>query len=353
MDVEEKNEVYYIKNSYFDKLKQYNTVYLLDSNIVAHLEKFYFSPTSLDEKKTNSVIQLLIESKQKKIKLDYLYALTELSADYLNGGVINEKYNKMKIAINNLQKKSEKELIKYSKYGKHIEINIQTRSSNDFGEITKVIDKTLKLLVFSFAPLIKFYEILDKEKGANKVKIFREYLDFLDSNIKMMNCYEIVAAIYYLFTSGEEHDQVQALLKINNKVEIIRKSWNSSWDITFLRYINDISARLCNYEQGVPQHNYILITMDKALGKISKLINIDNAQGFDNKFLTTIIVDDKEMKKDYVQALMKIYKEYMTEEKIRARKKYIENNQEKIIDDLYFNINEIVESYVAINDLNK
>lgn len=352
MNVEEINGLFYIKNSYFDKLEVYNTVYILDSNIVADLEKFYYSPNKLEEKRINSIIQLLTEAKQKKIKLDCRYALTELSTDYIDGGVIDEKYNKMKVAINNLQRKSEKQLIKYSQYGKGVEYkDTQTRLTNDFGEITKVIDKTLQLLVFSFAPLLKLYEILQKEKNASKLKIFKEYIEFLDKNIKMVNCYEIAAASYYLFTSGDEHDQVQSLLKINNKMELIRKTWNSSWDITFLRYINDISARLCNCESGVPEYNYVLITRDKALGKISKLLNIDNSRQFDNRFITTITVDNGIIKKDYVQGLMKIYQEYMTEEKIRERKRCIENIQEDIVEHLYSNINRIIERYESTDNL--
>lgn len=99
MNVEEKEGLFYIKNSYFYKLDIYKIGYILDSNVVADLEKFYYSPNKLDNKRVNSLIQLLIESKQKKIRLDYNYALTELSTNYLNGGVIERKYNKMKIAM--------------------------------------------------------------------------------------------------------------------------------------------------------------------------------------------------------------------------------------------------------------
>lgn len=48
---------------------------------------------------------------------------------------------------------------------------------------------------------------------------------------------------------------------------------------------------------------------------------------------------------------MKSYEEYMAEGKIRNRKNFIENTQENIVEQLYSNINIIIERYETNNNL--
>lgn len=57
--------------------------YVLDSNIVVDLEKFYYEPKRLSQQDKENLVDLLSEVKLARV--DYSYALTELSSDILNG----------------------------------------------------------------------------------------------------------------------------------------------------------------------------------------------------------------------------------------------------------------------------
>jgi len=43
-------------------------------------------------------------------------------------------------------------------------------------------------------------------------------------------------------------------------LDVIKKIWNVSWDITFLRYINSLAARIVSGEDISPKANFVLET---------------------------------------------------------------------------------------------
>jgi hypothetical protein len=72
---------------YYDELVSLPTKYILDSNIVADLEHFYYSPEKMKEETKCRLSDLVSFLKEKPV--DYNYALTELSANHKDGGSLN------------------------------------------------------------------------------------------------------------------------------------------------------------------------------------------------------------------------------------------------------------------------
>lgn len=308
---------FFIYNIYYEQLYSLPTTYILDSNIIADLEYFYYKPEKIDDTKKQNIIQLLNFLRTKTI--NYSYALTELSLDYKNGGIIEEKYKSTQKAVSKIFKMSPSKLRGHAKYGKDKETMPSYEKQFEFGQPSEVVEKTLPLLTYSYVPLLKlFYEI--KVNNYNKLKIMKNYLDFLDNEFNALPLYEVCFATFLFFTNEAEFNNVQSLLKINNKIDIIKKIMNVSWDITFLRYINSIPARIVSKEDIPIKTNFILITQDKALGQISKLLKTDDKSKFGDKAVSNITIDIQQINSKYREEYQKIYNHVMAEENFNRRK---------------------------------
>lgn len=321
MFVDTINSMFFIKNMYYDKLISLPTKYILDSNIVADLERFYYSPEKMNEETKKRLSDLVSFLRGKPV--DFNYALAELSANYKDGGKIESYYKSADKAVKMLLKMSPSNLRGHTKYGKNKDRRLVFEKQFEFGLPSKIIKPTLPLLGQAFTPLAKlFYEL--KTNSNNKIKIFTEFVRFLDAELNGLPLYEVAFATYLLFTSEDECRYVQSLLKVNNRMEITKKIWNVSWDLTFLRYINTIAARLMSEEDlGNIRSNFILVTQDKALGKISSILKVDTSHTFGGKMTSNLIIDLKQINPQYQSKYQKIYDEVMSEGAFERRRSFL------------------------------
>ncbi|HCL4558108.1 TPA: hypothetical protein N2E03_003747 [Clostridium botulinum] len=156
------------------------------------------------------------------------------------------------------------------------------------------------LLNYAYVLFAKFFLLLNLHGEKSRENIFSELLEFAHSEIKSITLYELSAIICYLFSSDDEFTHSQNLMKVNKKLDIVKKVWNISWDITYLRYINDLPVRYLSGEQLELQcKNYVLITKDKALAKISDLLICDSDSELYDKVVPNIIIDSLKLKEKY------------------------------------------------------
>lgn len=321
MFVDKKYSAFFIRNMYYDELVSLPTKYILDSNIVADLERFYYSPEKMNEETKNRLSDLVSFLREKSV--DFRYALTELSANYKDGGIIEQYYKSADKAVKMLLKMSPSKLRGHSKYGKNKYRGLIFEKQLEFGLPSKIIKPTLPLLGQAFTPLAKlFYEL--KTNSNDKIKIFTEFVHFLDTELNGLTAYEVGFATYLLFTSNDEFKYVQSLLKVNNKIEISKKIWNVSWDLTFLRYINTIAGRLMSGENiGNIRSNFVLVTQDKALGEISNLLKMDTSHSFGGKMTSNLTIDIQQIKPQYQSQYQNIYDEVMSEGAFDRRRSFL------------------------------
>lgn len=317
MLVETKYDVYFIHNMYYERLSELPTKYIFDSNIVADLERFYYRPEKLSKEQKIKLSELISFFREKSV--DYSYALTELSSNYKDGGIIDDYYRSANKAVSMLLKMSPSKLRGHTRFGKNKERNLTFQSQTEFGPPSKIIKLTLPLLGQAYTPLAKlFYEL--KLNSSNKIKVFSNFLHFMDEELCELGLYEVGFATYLLFTNQDELKYVQSLLKVNNKIEISKKIWNASWDITFLRYINSIAGRVMSEEDvGSRRANWILVTRDKALGELSNLLKSDAEQSHCGKIASNLIIDTQQIKPQYLAQYMNIYDSIMSEESLNRR----------------------------------
>lgn len=323
MKVIKRNNIYFIHNAFFEDLYDMNVPvqYVLDSNIIVDLEYLYYFPVNMDSTKKDELMDFLNEVRSKSI--NYKYALTELSANYLEGGIVDEKYRWTNKAVNLLLKMSDSKLKRHSRFGKNSKENILIEHLQ-FGKISQVIDKTLKLLVQSYVPLARFFiEIRNMEKN-DKVKVFSNFINYLDKEVKACSLYEIVLVIYYLFTNEEEFKHAQSLMKINNKIEIVKKIWNVSWDVTFLRFCNSMASRQLSGEDIGKYFNYVLVTRDNHLGEISSLLVKSQYNNFNGKIIPGLQIEENKIKPQFIKGYQELAYDIMSESKLEERKQRLQ-----------------------------
>lgn len=343
MEIENEGKIYFIKNIYFDSLdKPLN--YILDSNIVVDLGKLYYKPSSLDKETKNILLKLVDHI--KKISYDASYALAELSVDRINGGIIDEKYRHLEKGLKKVFHMNFKKLKKHAFYSNRAEkYSGRFIDFNDKPNMSNILNETLKALNYSYVLLAKFFLLLEAHGEKNKEKIYIDLLEFAHSEIQAISLYEFAPIIFYIFSSDEEFKHAQNLMKVNKKLEIVKKIWNVSWDITYLRYLNDVPSRVLSGEQLECEcKNNILITKDVALAKISEILTCDSKSVLYEKFVPNAIIDVSKIKEKFRNTYEEQYKKYHSDEIRIQRVEKLKN-----IDPL----NHIKELNILVDNLTK
>lgn len=159
---------------------------------------------------------------------------------------------------------------------------------------------------------------MDNLNKDNRLEILKKYVDFLDIDFKGIGLYELVIGIFYLLNFEEEFNNIQKLIKAQNKIEIIKKVWNVSWDITFLRFINDNSHSLLSDDDALIKCNCILVTKDRTLAETAGVLNIESVV-VENERIPSIIIDENKIKSQYLASYLEIYNDIMSLEKFNRR----------------------------------
>lgn len=326
MEVINDKDIYMIKNIYFNKI-DLPIVYIFDSNIVVDIGKLYYKPTSLDIESKYALLNLINYIREEGIEYDAKYALTELSTDRVNGGVIEEKYRRLQSGLNKIMNMPLKKFRKHVLYSNRVISN--NTSFVDFPEnpdMANIIKNTLMALNYAYVILAKFFILLNLYGERNKEKIYSELLEFAHYEIKAISLYEFSAIIFYLFSSDDEFTNSQNLMKVNKKLELVKKVFNISWDLTYLRYMNELTGRYLSKEiEDIDCKNYVLVTKDKALAKISELLICDSNSEIDGKFVPNIIIDCDKIKEKYRDVYEEYYYKYNSDEVRNSRIQMLKN----------------------------
>ncbi|MFT9495864.1 hypothetical protein, partial [Anaerosolibacter sp.] len=285
-------------------------------NIVVDLGKLYYKPSSLDLETKNALLELINCIQNEKISYDASFALAELSADRNNGGVINEKYRHLEKGLKKVMDMNFNKLRKHAFYSTRA-----VKNSNIFIDFTdnpnmsKILNNTLKALNYSYVLLAKFFLLLDVHGEKNKEQIYIDLLEFAHAEIQSIPLYELAVIIFYIFSSDEEFKHAQNLMKVNKKLDIVKKIWNVSWDMTYLRYLNDVPGRFLSGEQLKCEcKNNVLITKDVALANISDLLTCDSDSVLYDKFVPNAIIDASKIKEKFRNTYEEQHKKYHSDE---------------------------------------
>lgn len=150
--------------------------------------------------------------------------------------------------------------------------------------------------------------------------------------IGSISVYELAAMTFYLFSSDEEFNNSQSLMKVNNKIELVKKAWNVSWDMSFLRIMNNLSGLQRSGQDVGDTYNRILATNDQALTNLAEAMISDELTNFDGKYVSNIRIDPNSLSPKYRDFYLSISNEFNSYEKISERKKVLEsvNPEEKV-----------------------
>lgn len=293
----------------------HHITYILDSNVVVGLSKYYYQR---------------IKNKNENYRYEQLYkyllcedvvpgiAIRELSWDVEKNEVNKEKEKKLVEAMDGL--------FSYLNKGKN---SYSSFNSMNFNTLEKNRNAN-QLLVMSFCLFKKLAILYSTERS--KDIIFNKLVDFILKEHKMLLSYEMTLITYWLFSNKKElKDLLSKLLKINSKNIGEWQIYNASWDIFFIRVINNLTALSKDNATIDNIYNVCLISEDKALTELGNLTILNNEiSNIERGGMTIpangINTDDikDEYKKLVVDRIQYLYKTFSD------RKTFINNNKDII-----------------------
>lgn len=255
-------KLYFIKNNVIQD-SRVPISYVLDSNVVMKLRDVFYNPSKISEEELSEYYRLLMKIQGQDVVPGF--AIRELAWDYEKKEMDSIKTNRLVYAMDRLLTYNQEEMkrIFHLKEATTCPENSNvTRGKKKFNGIYENKDVNIFLLP-TFAALLKFHILLHTE-GASEA-IFKKYVEFIIKEHKMNTGYEFQYIIYKLF--GKEHvrEKVEGLLKLNGKISGGQSIWNASWDLFFIRILNDAASRFVNNRSLMDIYNPILVTMDKNL----------------------------------------------------------------------------------------
>ena len=230
--------------------------YVLDSNIVVMLSKYYYKKIN-NENELNRCEKLYNYLKDKDVVPGI--AIRELSWD-------SEK---------NIVDKSEEKILIDAMDGL---FRIKTFGNKIYKQNRSMSFNTLlnneqsnQLLLMTFC-LIKKYALLYEKESSNE-NIFMQLVSFVNSEHKMLLSPEMTLITYSLFGKRPEvRNLMQKLFKIKSKHISEKQIYNASWDLFFLRMINSLTANSKDGNTIDNIYNVCLVTEDKALIELGALL---------------------------------------------------------------------------------
>ncbi|ETT67660.1 hypothetical protein MHI43_13030 [Paenibacillus sp. FSL H8-0457] len=335
MKVDRNHGVNLIHNIYHEFLSK-DEQYILDSNVVVNMEKAFYEPSKMRKGDLGNLMTFLKHIKNENVSYDCSHALSELSIDLKEEELERRKYYNTRRAVNGILKMSTSKLEKHVKYHQNKELEkYHPKQKNDEELITSIqksFYNTSRIIIVSYLPLLKFYQLVETHGLKKKEKIYREILEYMTEIIGSISVYELAAMTFYLFSSDEEFNNSQSLMKVNNKIELVKKAWNVSWDMSFLRIMNNLSGLQRSGQDVGDTYNRILATNDQALTNLAEAMISDELTNFDGKYVSNIRIDPNSLSPKYRDFYLSISNEFNSYEKISERKKVLEsvNPEEKV-----------------------
>ncbi|CQR56543.1 hypothetical protein [Paenibacillus riograndensis] len=326
MKVDRTHGVNLIYNIYHESLGK-NEQYILDSNVVVSIEKAFYHPSKMREDKLRNLMMFLRHINNENKNCEYSHALSELSIDLIEGELERKKYYGSKRAVSSILSLSIPKLEKHIKYHKSKELqNHEPKQKSNQELINSIRDSlynTSRIVIVSYLPMLKFYQLIKIHGMQKKERIFREVLEYMTKVIGSISLYEIAAITYFLFSSDEEFNNLQSLMKVNNNIELVRKAWNVSWYMSFLRIMNTYSASQRSGEESGDNYNRILATNHRALSNLAEAMISDETAHFDGKYVSNVRIDPEKLSPKYHDFYSSISAEFNSHEKKVSAKKYL------------------------------
>lgn len=319
-----------IYNMYYEDINA-KPKYILDSNVLVNFEKLFYHPDKMPVNKKNDALKIHKHIKENNIDVDYSHGLAELSIDLTTGEQMGKKYYSTRRAIKEVLKMSPNRLLNYSRHKKNNRktVSHEYKSADErvIGSIRNSFHNTSIFVVISYVCMMKFYQLIHEHELQKKERIYKGILDFMHKTLNGISLYDISAITYFLFTSDSEFNSSQSLMKVNKKIDVIKKSWNVSWDMGFIRYINEISGRQRSGEID-QDFNHILVTNDQALSDLAESLVTDKDTNYDGKYVPNAIIDENKISKRYRKFYNKQIQYYMSESMQNERRSYLKNINE-------------------------
>lgn len=265
-------DIKFLRNAFFKDINKHKT-YILDSNIVVKLRDLFYSPKKMKLNEINYLIGLLEFFKDKDVMPGI--AIQELSWDFEKSEIDETKLNRLIFAINSLLSYEEYIFNRIKNQENYVgDIKAIKGKKRNFNSLYLNADANI-LLLPTFCMMLKFYDVMYRYNDNSTRYI--EICKFLKDTLKLVGAYELNFITDLLFSQDKYKTKViTAMLKINTKQGYMRKIWNCSWDIFFIRAITAFAANTLSNKAIEYIYNPILVTRDKNLYKTGQFVNSKN-----------------------------------------------------------------------------
>lgn len=270
---------------------------ILDSNTAINIEKFYYKPHKMDEKKRKATLEFLIDN----ISIEFVpgLAMQEACWDMSLSGINKDQFSKMENAFNNIYK-MDKESLKLHSSGQGIEFH-QTVGRNSSPNLNSLLTqlKCNPVLVGTYATVLKIMILQIKEK--DKLKAINEYVKFVNDNLYANLAIETNIAINYFLGTSKMQEVGDKIFKFGKKNSLLN-AWNTSWDIFFLRFLQKMYYEGADMEIVHPK----LVTADQGLIRLANMASLEVVLVDQNESIPIISFYDNDIRPEFIEEANKI-----------------------------------------------
>lgn len=277
---------------------------IIDSNTAINLEKYYYNPSKLGEKKLMATRDFLISN----IHTDpvYGFALQETCWDYQRFSLNMEQYRKMESALVQQYSWSEKKIISHAR-SKGIQYDGTPPQREKVSEIHTLINQLEcnPFLTASYASVMKIM-ILQKKSNKNKMDLIEEYVDFVNNQLIGELALETQIAFLYFLGEPKMQEIGDKIFKFDSKkMPVLLNAWNTAWDLFYLRLL-----QRCYFDREfmntvAPK----LVTADKGIINLASLCSLETAIITNDAPIPILSFDDNNIRAEYIHDATRINKE--------------------------------------------
>jgi hypothetical protein len=247
--------------------KDYEPVSLiLDTQVVIMLEKFYYNPHKLQSEVKAAVTEFLLLNIHK----DRIpgFAMQEACWDRSLGSINAPQFARLQLAIDSIDTWDKERIIKHSQSNGLPYKDYVMREKVLFTKTMIPHLESNPLLLGSYATILKIHLMHYRKSKADKFKLIREFVDFMNEKVGIFHAVEFSLTIDYFLGNSPQSDNVQKLLKFGSK-DPLGAIITSCWDLFFLRFLQ---LSFMEKTEGIIMPK--LVSRDDALINIAKYASI-------------------------------------------------------------------------------
>ncbi|MFU1796764.1 hypothetical protein ACM1RC_23080 [Paenibacillus azoreducens] len=259
---------------------------ILDSNVVILMEKFFYEPQKMKPEYREAVVDFLINTIDKDKVPGF--AIQESCWDRNLISLNMPQLKKLEQALNMINSWEKDDILKHKNSSGFEYKGIVIRNKPSLTESLIPHFEANPMIMGSYAMLLKIHILNRRKSKANKFKLFREFFDFMNYEVKAVHAIEHSLAIDYFLRSSTKGEYVQKLLKFGAK-DPLSAILTSCWDIFFLRFLQ--LSYMKNIE-GIIMPK--LVTRDDALIELARYSSIQGLIDLNDTPLPIVSFDDNE-----------------------------------------------------------